>query len=541
MASVRSLDNALEVDNIGTKITSDTGITQIPDNGRILRNLIHGADSVMSHITHFYQLSALDFVDVSALGAPFAPTYVGQSSTVGPTAMIPYTYVMWNGQPVVNNYVEALAMRRKCHTMSAIFSGRHPIQNAIVPGGVTTLPTQTDVTQFSFLLDQVRNFINTAYIHDVCTVANAYSAYWGVGTQPGNMLSYGEYPVQTGTAPESLLFSRACVNYNAGAYTVPVLGANIPTAFLGNVREYIGSSYYELGSLGENDGLQPSVGKTVPAVSKVNNGTQYSWLKAPRFASRVCEVGPLSRLVASYATTASNTTVASGATGVTSGFPVSAAGLPAGTYTLTGLIVAGLGLSGGTVSSLVSVLGRHACRALECKFLADAMADTGIAKATGNAWLTELRAGTGAESSGTVFTNLTNPVYVYAKLPTKPKMGAGWAEAPRGALGHWITIENKKIANYQCVVPSTWNHSPRDTSGNLGAAEQVVRYGLGALGALPGFTLDDVMITLIRVLHTYDFCIACAVHVVKSDGSTVAKFKMDTDGRITKLPVDAEI
>jgi len=541
VASVRSLDNALEVDTAGTKITSDIGITQIPDNGRIIRNLIHAADTVMSHITHFYALSALDFVDASALGAPLAPTYTGSQSL---TKMVPGTTIFPNLNMVQTNYVESLTMRRKCHTMSAIFAGRHPIQNAIVPGGVTTMPTETDVKKFSFLLDQVRNFINTAYIMDVVTVAKAYSTYWLVGTQPGHLLSYGEYPIQTGNTAESLLIERGVVKYvtPAGTYSPVYDGANCPTAFLGNVREHVNYSYYSSPSQ-----LHPSVGKTEPDVTKVNNKTQYSWLKAPRFGTEnlVCEVGPLSRLIATYAYGSSGAVTASGASGVTSGFTVttpSAISALSGTYSLGTLITAAAPLAGGAVSALVSVLGRHACRALECKFLADAMADTGGAKsATHNAWLTELRAGTGGDSAGTVFTNLTNPVYVYAKLPTKPKMGAGWAEAPRGALGHWITIEKKKIANYQCVVPSTWNHSPRDDSGNLGAAEQVVRYGLGNLGALAGYTLDDAMISFIRVLHTYDFCIACAVHVVKPDGSTVAKFKMDTDGKVTKLPVDAEI
>jgi hydrogenase large subunit len=139
-----------------------------------------------------------------------------------------------------------------------------------------------------------------------------------------------------------------------------------------------------------------------------------------------------------------------------------------------------------------------------------------------------------------VFTNLTNPTYVYAKLPTKPKMGAGWAEAPRGALGHWITIEKKRIVNYQCVVPSTWNHSPKH-AGVGGAAEQVVQSVSGLVTTIAAAGTDAIYISLLRLMHQWDFCIACAVHVVKPDGSTVLKFKMETDGRVTKLPNDAEI
>jgi hydrogenase large subunit len=554
MASVRSLDNALEVSQAvmdadglqQAKITGDDGRTHIPDNGRILRNIIHGADTVMSHITHFYHLAALDFVDVAGLGAPFSPTY---STTAGLSDLLPGSYQMPNGQPVVSNYVEALIMRRKMTSVGAIFSGRQPIQNAIVPGGVTTLPTASDIVVYSNLLDTVRNFINTAYVPDMVTVANAYPTYWTLGTQPGNLLSYGEYPIARGTGGPLLMLAKAEVN--AGTLTNATTGP--PTAFLGNVKEYVGYSYYDIGALNVNDGLDPLNGVTIPAVDLVGStNQQYSWLKAPRFAGRVCEVGPIARMVASYIRAGVDPTV-SGAKSVTSNVTVNplAYALVPGPYSLKTLVAAALGLVSQGAANLVSILGRHACRALECKVLADAMADTGIATissggAPTQAWATELRTGGAADTTGTVFTNLSNPVYVYAKLPTQPKIGSGWAEAPRGALGHWISIDKKRIANYQCVVPSTWNHSPRDTAGRPGACEQVLQ-GLppGTVGPLltaynPGVN-DDLYINILRVLHTYDFCIACAVHVVRPDGSTIMKFKMETDGKVTRLPHDAEM
>jgi len=530
MASVRSLDNALEVPaNVfaasglpQAKITNDDGRTHIPDNGRILRNLMHGADTVMSHITHFYHLAALDFVDASSLGAPFSPTY---STSAGLTGLLPGSFgPMSNGAAtVVSNYVEALTMRRKMHSADAVFSGRQPITHAIVPGGVTTLPTASDVVVFADLLDTVRNFINTAYIPDVVTVANAYTTYWLLGTQPGNLLSYGEFPIQAGTAAEALLLSRGLVQ----GLAVTVTGG--PTSFLSNIREFVGYSYYDAGALGQNDNLYPGNGVTLPAVSKVTGaGQEYSWLKAPRFGTAVCEVGPIARVIASALL--ANPATVSGAKCTSSSVPVTALHPAlAGNYNITNLAtIAGSLLAAPFVypASLVSILGRHATRALECKFVADAMAET----AAPVAWLQEL------QTNG-----LTSPVYVYAKLPTKPKSGAGWAEAPRGALGHWITIENKRIKNYQCVVPSTWNHSPKDTAGVRGPAEQVM-VGLGAVAApLVNNGTDDLIITALRVMHTYDFCIACAVHMVRPDGSTIAKFKMETDGRVTKLPHDAEI
>jgi hydrogenase large subunit len=525
MASVRSLDNALEVN--GAKITDDLGVTQIPDNGRILRNLIHGADTVMSHITHFYQLAALDFVDATGLGAPFSPYY----STATIPALLPATHVMGNGHPVVSNYVEALVMRRKCHTMGAIFSGRQPHSNAIVPGGVTTLASASDVLLFSNLLDQVRNFINTAYVPDVVSVANYAPAYWTVGTGTGNCLSYGDYPIQRGNGSEALLISRAL---SVGA-VISVDGSQDPTNFLSNVKEFTEYSYYN----NPSSPLTPLNGVTNPDASLVGStNQQYSWLKAPRFGASnlVCEVGPLPRMLNTFLLAGGNTV--SEASGVTSGLTVTPL-VGGGTYNVTGLVTAALGLVGQTSAALLSTLGRHAARALECKLVADAMADTGDPVGA-QAWLTELRAGTAGDTTGAVFTNLTSPTYIYAKLPNKIKTGSGWAEAPRGALGHWIQIEKKKILNYQCVVPSTWNHSPKDAAGNHGAAENVVVQSAGYASTLIG-SADDLIVTVLRLLHQWDFCIACAVHIVKPDGSTVAKFKMETDGRVTKLPHDAEI
>jgi hydrogenase large subunit len=503
MASVRSLDNALETDTAlavtglsQQKITNDDGRTQIPDSGRIIRNLIHGADTVMSHITHFYHLAALDYVDVSQLGAPFTPTYSG----------LPFTAATQNiyGGTVVDNYVQALVIRRKAHTMSAVLSGRHPIQNAIVPGGVTTLPTASDMSVFKSYLNEIRGFINTAYIPDVITVATSLVSFFSVGTGCGNVLSYGEYPIQSGTSTEKLLIKRGVYRLGAGGLiTSTTIG---PTDLLSGVREYVDYSYYSSPS-----GLYPGVGETEPDVAKVTaGGRHYTWLKAPRWLSGTnplpCEVGPLARMVVTYASGATETV---SNTGCTNWSVLSGLGSP---YSAAQLIGFTLNYFGAGVSALFSVLGRHAARALECKVVADAMYDMS----------NQL--------------NLTGATYVYAKLPNKPKSGAGWAEAPRGALGHWISIEKKRITNYQCVVPSTWNHSPIDTPGGThGPAETSV------IGANIGSTSDANMLGVLRIIHTFDFCIACAVHVVTTDGKTVAKFQMGTDGSVTKLPHDAEI
>lgn len=510
MASVRSLDNAL-VTSAGLKVTDDMGVTQIPNNGRIMRNLIEGADVVMSHITHFYVLAALDYVDVSPVGPFFSPTYTGAGVDMVTNTNAPD---LWNH--LVGNYVQALTMRRKAHTMGAILSGRQPIQNAIVPGGVTTLPTASDMVKFDALLNDVRGFINTAYVPDLVTVGTvgptiftSWTNYWTT-TGSTSVISYGQYPCQDGTAPESLLLTRGVNTAGSPVEDDTVTG---PTGLLNKVIEDTTYSYYN----NTADGLHPFAGQTNPDISKVNNGTQYTWLKAPRYngtAGRlVCEVGPLARMVVSTL----NTAMAPAAVAIQAGASqpsVLFAGLPE-PYSASDIAGATLGaIAPLGEANLFSTFGRHACRAIECKLVADAMA----------AWSAQLQ------------TNLSGPSYIYAKLPNKPAKGAGWTEAPRGALGHWITIEKKKIVGYQCVVPTTWNHSPKCSVGAYGPAEHVVsEVNLGTS------SLDQQIVNILRAVHPFDFCIACAVHMVTPDGKTIAKFKTDLDGKVTILPNDAEI
>jgi len=205
---VRSIDSALNI--------------TLTTNGRVVRNLIHGADTVMSHILHFYHLAAADFVDVSALGSPWDSS----NSQSGPVGQLPFGVLsdcklaalttksilgvanLSNGgitQQLVESYVMALNIRKEAHTMGAIFSGRQPIQNACVPGGVSTLFNAADVSDFRNRLNKVRNFINSYYIPDVVFVATrstlGWTGYWGVGTNPGKTLSYGEYPLLGAEAP----------------------------------------------------------------------------------------------------------------------------------------------------------------------------------------------------------------------------------------------------------------------------------------------------------------------------------------------------
>jgi hydrogenase large subunit len=499
MASVRSIDSAL-------------GIT-LTSQGRTLRNLIQGADTVMSHILHFYHLAAADFVDISPLGGPWNPAF-GTTTTV---KLAPLTTENTSNSgfthQLVESYVAALNIRKLAHSMSARFSGRHPIQNAIVPGGVTTLFTASDVADFRTDLTAIRTFINGYYIPDVVFVASQnniggddWTTYWNVGREPGNLLSYGEYPLAGAEAPfDSFTEADEAKMLLARGASIGIGGT--PSWNIAKIKERTEFSYYD----DSCDNLHPSVGLTTPDVSKVGVAPDYSWLKAPRYDGNAMEVGPLARMVVSYlldtgAKDAPDTGLAV--------FTVPSR------YTITDLVGNALNALHKGVTDLYSPLGRHACRALECKFVADAMDD----------WLTDLSASQTAGSDPDYLDSVnTGSGYVTYTIPKETKSGAGLAEAPRGALGHWITISNKKIASYQCVVPSTWNAGPRGASdGDTGPAESAVT------GTTVG-TGNDAILNVARMIHPYDFCIACAVHLVSPDGKEIAKFKMDVDGKIKKL------
>jgi len=537
MASVRCVDDAL-------------GIT-LNDNGRLLRNIIHGADTIMSHILHFYHLSAVDFIDVSALGSPWGPQFgVLSNANMLPIDVKNIIY----GNCIVLNYVKALDIRRDAHTLGSIFSGRQPIQNAIVPGGVSCMVTKTDIDTARTLCNRIRNFINTAYIIDVVTAATATHAlnnaatYWTVGTNPGHLLAYGEYPFQNVPfkANTDYLISQGTVNFVG----LPNRANLDPT----NIRERVTYSYYS-----SPDNRHPSAGVTTPLSDSTTPtlafaqdfGPQYSWIKSPRYSSLPHEVGPLARMVATYVANVQVVnlhTVSDTAGGVT---PL---GVAPSNYTARNLVDTAIGLVNAylgsfgpiNVTHLFSPLGRHAARALECKYIADALSGSidGIAN---NSWLDQLTlvpatdwtAGDGGTPNNVAFG------YTYVQIPKKlTLMGTGLTEAPRGALGHWMTIEDQKIANYQCVVPTTWNNGPRSSGGVSpvrGSAESAL-FGIPVCTGDPTLSgnLNDAVLNISRMLHPYDFCIACAVHVVTPEGKELAKFKIDTDGKITKYPVDSE-
>jgi hydrogenase large subunit len=442
---------------------------QIPDNGRIIRNLIQGSNYIQSHILHFYHLAVLDYVDITKVaqyegkdaGLSSVKDFITRAMNAGDMSMLGPFYPRNEGDyrlsdevniDATAHYVEALDMRRLAHEMSAIFSGKMPHNVAIIPGGVTEAPTVDKITNFLWKLNQLRQFIDNVYIPDVLAVASAYPDYFSIGKGCGNLLSYGVFDLES----KEKDLSRRSRLLRQGVVSLPdlELGALDPS----KITEQVTSSWYQNGPA-----LYPGDGETDPDGSKSG---AYTWIKSPRYDGKVYEVGPLARMVVNYV--AGNSTVKQAVDGVLSYF--------------------GVGLE-----ALFSVLGRHAARALDCKIVADKMAD----------WLLELKPG--------------EPICVEYQTPVESE-GMGLWDGPRGALGHWMRIKNSRIENYQCVVPTTWNASPRDDRDQPGTMEQ----------AIIGTEIRDEAnpLEIGRIVRSFDPCLACAVHLVTPRGNEISKFRV---------------
>lgn len=442
VASVLNLDSACGIAG------------RIPDNARIIRNLILGSNYLQSHILHFYHLAALDYVDVTAVAdyegsdpvlksvrefagrgelAPFVPRYEGD-----------YRFDKKTNQALVGHYVQALTARRTCHEMLAIWGGKMPHQSAMVTGGVTVVPTVDKIAAFLWKLNTVRDFIDTVYLPDVIAVAGRYPDYFEIGKGCGNFLSYGVFDLD-GTNPDYASRKRLLP---AGALPK---GGEVAPLDTSKITECVQHSWFET-----TDDLHPSQGRTRPAVGKKD---AYSWLKAPRYAGQPFEVGPLARFMVAYAK---------------------------GDSAVRGLVDPLLSSLQVGPDALVSVLGRHAARALEAKLVADSLAS----------WVTLLQPG--------------EPVYVDYELPRAGE-GMGITDAPRGALGHWITIRDGVTESYQAVVPTTWNAGPRDAKEQPGPMEQ----------AIQGTKVKDENnpFEIVRIVRSFDPCLACAVHVIDVKGN----------------------
>ena len=413
------------------------GLTdKIPDNAKLIRALIFGSNFLQSHILHFYHLAALDYVDAtSVVGdlAPFVPRYEGDYRISGEA-----------NAELVNHYLKALDIRRKCQEMLSIFGGKMPHNVGIVPGGVTEKPTEDKITNFLWRLNEIRDFVDNSYIPDVIAVAKAYSDYFEIGKGCKRLLSYGGFDLSTGK-----LFKAGVIS--------PDLQSEVFVKE--NITEDVKHSWYADSDSGKN----PAQGQTKPQLKKKD---AYSFIKSPRYEGKVCEVGPLARMVSNYVQ---------------------------GDGKTKELVDSLLGQLDAGVDVLFSVLGRHAARALEAKLIADAMVD----------WLQALKP--------------NEPTIVESSIPEMGE-GAGLTEAPRGSVGHWMTVKDKKIDRYQVIAPTAWNASPKDDKGQPGAVEQ----------AIIGTKVKDKdnPFELVRIVRAFDPCLACSVHLLDIRGSELGVFRV---------------
>jgi hydrogenase large subunit len=441
------------------------------------------AEYIYDHPLHFYQLSALDYIDIMAVANykgkdkellavkdkiiglvqakdtyPLTPRYEPDEFNVkDPDIVI----------SAVSHYLKALKMHAKARNMGAIWGGRTPHYQNIVVGGVTSYPDLNQWARFRTMLDEQKKFIEEVYIPDV--IAFGTGPLWplaqmGVGGGHYNYLSYGDFTKD----PEwkDLVFPAGVIigfdptkigagdrAQMAGVYRGP-WDIKIDPVDTKKITESVKHAWYK-----DKKPVHPYDGEQI---FDLNKKDAYSFVKAPRYNGKAMEVGPLARMIV-----AKNPDV-------------------------LGLVQKG---------AKPGAVARHAARAIETKLIVDAA----------YVWLDQLLA------------EMTKPGFKIHDAehwdPPESGMGAGYHEPPRGALGHWIKIKNKKIENYQAVVPSTWNASPRCESGVRGQYEE----------SLIGAPVPDTEnpINVVRIIRSFDPCLACAVHIIDPQTNEIHKFLME--------------
>ena len=522
IASVRAVEDALH------RAIPDY---RIPPNAELIRNLMIAAQFVHDHVMHFYHLHALDWVDVvSALNAdPRKTSELAQSISSYPRSSPGYfadvqkkvkTFVeqgqlgifanaYW-GHPAyklppeanlmaVAHYLDALAWQREVVKLHAIFGGRNPHPNFVVGGVPSAISVHTasepggrrgrggqDATALNMVglqtvqnvIRLMREFVDQVYVPDTLAIAGFYKDWASRGEGLGNFLSFGDLPGKTFWDTDSYLIPRGVIRGRDLSVIHPIdLDAE------NEIQEYISHSWYRYAQ-GDEQGLHPFAGETAldytgpkPPYEQLDVDKKYSWMKSPRWQGHAMEVGPLARVLMLYANGHAQTRELVDLTLKTLDVPVDA---------------------------LFSTLGRTAARTLETKVIADAM----------QGWFDQLMANIKAGDLRTF-----NDRYWEPSTWPKHMQGVGLMEAPRGGLSHWIVVDEGRISNYQAVVPSTWNAGPRDALGQPGAYEAALQ---------DNHVMHDPKqpIEILRTIHSFDPCIACAVHVTDPDGEELVQVKV---------------
>jgi hydrogenase large subunit len=495
ITSVRAVENALQL--------------EIPVNAQLIRNIIQTAHAIQDHIVHFYHLSALDWVDVtSALKAnPVTTAKLAESLSdwslngphemkavqerlktfVGSGQLGPFASGFW-GHPAmklppdvnlmaVAHYMQALDVQNFANKIVAILGGKSPhIQNVAV-GGVSNsishdAPSVLNIERLLLVksfIDKLSHFVKSAYLTDVPAVGAFYLDWTKYGGGINNYLSVPDCPQD----------SKGTVFDLPGGY---ISGGDLKTFkpittfndayFRDGVEESSKHAWYT-----GDKALHPWVGETEPQYTDFQENGKYSWVKAPTFYGKRAEVGPLADVHIGVA--AGNKRY------------IKYLNEAIGTMKAVGK------LSDVPLIALQSTIGRHAARAVRCAVMIDTLNDQ---------W-EKLVANIGKDQ--TTF-----------NAPTFPKgeiKGVGFHQAPRGALSHWVVIENGKIKNYQAVVPSTWNAGPRDANDQPGPYE-------AALMNNP-IADPDKPLEVLRTVHSFDPCIACAIHMFDNEQREVVQVK----------------
>ena len=489
------------------------GIT-IPDNARIIRNIISGIQYVQDHVIHFYHLHALDWVDiVSALSAdPSKTSALAQSISDWPKSgtdyfkgiqnkllafvkngqLGPFSNGYW-GHPAyklpaeanlmaVAHYLEALEWQKDVIKMQALLGAKNPHAQTYIVGGMS-IPVDPNsqnalnagsIAFMNGLAQKAKDFVENVYIPDVLAIAPFYLDWAGHGAGVGNFLSYGEFPNDTASNSNNNWLPRGII-LNKDLSKVHPVDHN-------KINEYVTHSWYEYAD-GDKRAKHPWDGETnhkytgpKPPYEYLNTDTKYSWVKAPRYDNMAMEVGPLSRMLVAYAS---------------------------GHERVQAVVNSVLKTLGVGPAALFSTLGRIAARAIETLVTAEQIP----------VWIDQLAANMKKGDLKIHSGEKWDP----SDWPSEAK-GYGLHEAPRGALGHWVTIKNQKIDNYQIVVPGTWNGSPRDANNQRGPYEEAL---IGTPVANP-----EQPVEILRTIHSFDPCMACAVHVVDTDGNEVIKIKV---------------
>ena len=479
LASTRALEDAIN--------------KPIPANATYLRNLVLGMQFLHDHLVHFYALHALDFVDVTgalqgdpAKAAKIATSISARKVTADDYKAVqsklktfvdsgqlgPFTNAYFLGghpaytlSPELNliataDYLQALRVQVEAARAMAVFGAKNPHTQFTVGGGVTCYDALTPerIKEFKELYKKTRAFIENYYIPDLLAVAANYKecATYG-GTH--NFMAFGEFPAPGG---ERDLQKRW---FKPGVILDRKIGN--PQGFdPSKIEEHVRHSWYE-----GDKALPPYQGETKPAFTSMGDTDRYSWLKAPRYNGISVETGPLAQVLVAY--TQNHKTVK-----------------PLVDHVLKTLNVG--------PEALFSTLGRTAARGIETLAIAQQI----------ETWLNEYE------------DNITKDKQIVENYDApKDAKGVGFVNAPRGGLSHWLrTDADAKIANFQLVVPTTWNLGPRDGKNVPGAAEE----------ALTGTPVADPKrpVEILRVIHSFDPCIACAVHVIDGETNEVHKFKV---------------